>query len=57
MLRAADSGLKVKLVHASKGKAARAEPVALRFEAGRAFLCGSFPRLEDQMAGLVAGGE
>jgi phage terminase large subunit-like protein len=57
VLKAADNGLRVKLVHASKGKVARAEPVALRFEAGRAFLCGSFPRLEDQMAGLVAGGE
>ena len=57
VLRAADSGLKVKLVHASKGKCARAEPVALRFEAGRAFLCGSFPRLEDQMTGMIAGGE
>jgi phage terminase large subunit-like protein len=57
VLRAADCPVKVKLVHASKGKAARAEPVALRFEAGRAFLAGSFPELESQMAGLVAGGE
>lgn len=57
VLRAADCPVKVKLVHASKGKAARAEPVALRFEAGRAFLAGSFPRLEDELAGLVAGGE
>ncbi len=56
VLKAADSGLKVKLVHASKGKVARAEPVALRFEAGRAFLAGSFPKLEDQMAGMIAGG-
>ena len=56
VLKAADSGLRVKLVHASKGKVARAEPVALRFEAGRAFLCGTLARLEDQMAGLVAGG-
>lgn len=56
VLKAAGCERKVKLVHASKGKSARAEPVALRFEAGRAFLCGSFPRLEDQMAGLVAGG-
>ena len=56
VLKAAGCERKVKLVHASRGKSARAEPVALRFEAGRAFLCGSFPRLEDQMAGLVAGG-
>jgi phage terminase large subunit-like protein len=57
VLKAADSGLKVKLVHASKGKVARAEPVALRFEAGKAFLAGWFPKLEDQMAGIIAGGE
>jgi len=56
VLLAAGCEMKVKLVHASKGKSARAEPVALRFEAGRAFLCGSMPRLEDQMAGLIAGG-
>jgi phage terminase large subunit-like protein len=56
VLKAADSGLKVKLVHASKGKVARAEPVALRFEAGRAFLAGRFPKLEEQMAGMIAGG-
>ena len=56
VLLAADAGLKVKLVHASVGKAARAEPVALRFEAGRAFLCGRFPELEDEMAGIIAGG-
>jgi phage terminase large subunit-like protein len=46
----------VKLVHASKGKVARAEPVALRFEAARAFLAGRFAKLEDQMAGMIAGG-
>jgi phage terminase large subunit-like protein len=39
------------------GRKSAPEPVALRFEAGRAFLAGSFPRLEDQMAGMVAGGD
>jgi phage terminase large subunit-like protein len=57
VLRAADCPVKVKLVHASKGKVARAEPVALRFEAGKAFLAGRFPALEDQMAGMIAGGD
>jgi phage terminase large subunit-like protein len=57
VLKAADCPVKVKLVHASKGKVARAEPVALRFEAGKAFLAGWFPSLEDQMAGMIAGGE
>jgi phage terminase large subunit-like protein len=56
VLRVADSGLAPKLVHASRGKVARAEPVALLFEAGRAFFCGAFPELEDELAGLQIGG-
>jgi phage terminase large subunit-like protein len=56
VLRAAEADLKVRLVHASKGKVARAEPIALRFERGRAKLAGIFRELEDEMAGLVAGG-
>ena len=38
------------------GAAARAEPIALRFESGRAFFAGSFPELEDELSGLTAGG-
>jgi phage terminase large subunit-like protein len=56
VLNAADSGLKVRLVHASLGKSARAEPVALLFEQGRALLAGEFSSLEDELAGIVAGG-
>jgi phage terminase large subunit-like protein len=56
VLKAADTGLHVRLVHASKGKVARAEPVALRFERGKAFLAGHFPALEGELGGLVAGG-
>lgn len=56
VLKAADLGLKVRLVHASKGKCARAEPIALRFEAGKAFLAGRFPELEAELAGMIAGG-
>ncbi|HET7708377.1 MAG TPA: terminase family protein [Sphingomicrobium sp.] len=56
VLDAAEVGVRVKLVHASRGKAARAEPVALRFERGRAKLAGDFPKLEAQMAGMTAGG-
>lgn len=55
-LKAADAGLTPVLVHASKGKVARAEPVALRFEAGTAFFAGVFPELEDELAGLAVGG-
>ena len=56
VLLAADNGLRVNLVHARERKAIRAEPVALKFEKGAAFLCGRFPELEAQMAGLIAGG-
>jgi phage terminase large subunit-like protein len=56
VLRAADVALPLKLVHASTGKAARAEPVAALYEAGRVRHCGQFPRLEDELCGLLAGG-
>ena len=46
----------MKLVSASRGKAARAEPVAARFEAGAAFFAGRFPELEDELAGLIISG-
>ena len=55
-LRAADLAMPIKRVHASRGKSARAEPVAALYEAGRAFHAGAFPELEDQMCGLIAGG-
>ena len=56
VLRAADVWLKVRLVHASKGKSARAEPIALRFERGAALFAGEFPKLEAELAGMQAGG-
>jgi phage terminase large subunit-like protein len=56
VLKAADIALKVRLVHASVGKCARAEPIALKFEAGKAFLAGSFPEMEGELGGMVAGG-
>ena len=56
VLRAAEAGLPVRLVSASRGKAARAEPVAARFEAGAGFFAGRFPELEDELAGRVLGG-
>lgn len=57
VLRAADIALPVKLVHASRGKVARAEPVAALYEAGRVRHTGLFARLEDEMCGLMAGGD
>lgn len=56
VLRAADIALPLKLVHASRGKTARAEPVAALYEAGRVRHAGTFPELEDELCGLVAGG-
>jgi phage terminase large subunit-like protein len=56
VLRGAEAALPVTLVHAADGKAARAAPVAARFERGMAKLAGRFPELEDQLAGLTYGG-
>lgn len=57
VLRAADCAMPVKLVHASRGKVARAEPVAALYEAGRVRHAGVFAQLEDQLCGLKTGGE
>lgn len=57
VLHAADIALPLRLVHASRGKAARAEPVAALYEAGRVRHAGQFPELEDQLCGLMAGGD
>lgn len=56
VLRAARHALPLRLVHASRGKVARAEPVAALYEAGRVHHAGTFPALEDELCGLVAGG-
>ena len=48
--------LAVRLVSASRDKAARAEPVCGRFEAGKAWFAGCFPALEDELCGITAGG-
>jgi len=56
VLRAADCALPVTLVHAARGKSARAEPVAALYERGRVKHVGAFPDLEDELCGLIAGG-
>ncbi len=56
VLRAADIALPIKLVHARRGKVARAEPVAALYEAGRVRHAGLFAKLEDQLCGLMVGG-
>ncbi len=42
-------------VHASRGKAVRAEPVSALYEQGLGIHCGEFPELEDQLTGWVPG--
>lgn len=56
VLRAAEISLPVRLVHASRGKAARAEPVAALYETGRVRHRGDFPCLEDELCGIMAAG-
>ena len=50
-----DRSIPVKLLHASRGKQARAEPIAARCEQGRLHLVGIFPDLEDQLTNYVPG--
>jgi phage terminase large subunit-like protein len=56
VLRIADPAMRVKLVTATQGKADRAAPVAMLFEAGKVTLHGRFPELEAQLCGMIGGG-
>ncbi len=56
VLRSIEAALPVRKVHASRGKVARAEPVASLYAGGRVVHLGVFPALEDEMCGMVAGG-
>lgn len=56
ILRGAAHALPVRLVHAARGKSARAEPVAALYERGKVRHAGRFPALEDELCGLSAGG-
>jgi hypothetical protein len=47
--------LNYSMVHASRGKQTRAEPVAVLFERGRAHHVGGFSQLEDQMTNWLPG--
>ena len=49
VLRQADPDLPIRLVHASRAKRARAEPIAALYGQGRVHHAGRFPALEDQM--------
>lgn len=56
VLRAAERAMPLRLVSASRGKVARAEPVAALYERGKVAHVGAWPALEDELCGLQAGG-
>lgn len=56
VLREQAAMLAVKKVHASRGKVARAEPIANLFESGKCWLAGFFPELEDELTAFTPGG-
>jgi len=49
-----DPNVSYKAVHASRGKAVRAEPIAALYEQGRVHHVGQFPMLEDQMSAFTS---
>lgn len=49
VLRAKDRSIPITLVHASRGKIVRAEPISALYEQGRVHHVGRFDKLEDQM--------
>ena len=55
IIRIVDDLVPFKKVHASRGKAIRAEPVSALYEQGRIHHVGFFPELEDQLCEWVTG--
>jgi phage terminase large subunit-like protein len=53
VIRTVDAAVPYKALRASRGKIARAEPVAALDEQGRVHHVGAFPELEDQMCALT----
>lgn len=56
VLRTAAPHLYVKMVHASIGKRARAEPIAIKYAQKRVKHAAAFPALEDEMCAFGAEG-
>ena len=56
VMREVDATLSFRAVHATRGKRARAEPVAALYEQGRVRHVGAFPELEDEMCSVWAEG-
>lgn len=55
VLRTQDERVPITLVHASRGKLTRAEPVAALYEQGKIHHLGTFPELEDQLCEWIPG--
>jgi predicted phage terminase large subunit-like protein len=55
VLRTVRSSIPVTLVHASRGKVTRAEPIAALFEQNKAHIVGALPELEDEMCSYEPG--
>ena len=49
-------GPPVKLIHASRGKHTRAEPISMLYEQGKVHHVGAFPKLEDELCSWTPGG-
>jgi phage terminase large subunit-like protein len=56
VLREVDENISFRAVHASRGKKARAEPVAALYEQGRVAHVGTFAELEDEMCNVISEG-
>jgi phage terminase large subunit-like protein len=56
-IKMVDPSVRFDSVHASRGKATRAEPISSLYEQGRVKHFGNFPELEDQMCEWVPGAE
>lgn len=54
-LRSVENNIPLTLVHASRGKIARAEPISALYERGLVHHVGAFPLLEDQMCSWLPG--
>lgn len=49
VIRSINPNVPLKMVHASRGKIVRAEPISALFERGRCHIVGSLPNLEDEL--------
>jgi phage terminase large subunit-like protein len=55
VLRQVEKNIPYRAVHASRGKAIRAEPISALFEQGRCHIVGTLPELEDELCAFSSG--